>query len=230
MAIRRVAFVDEYHVVRSGLRAWFDTETGFTAVADFAAATDCLHWLRTDTGADLVVIEHCPDGRAPDFDCLRLLRAMGPTVVVHSRAVSDEVILSSLDAGAACYVGKSEGREELLAAVTAAAAGDCHRSPLTAAALHRSDDAGRIVLSERERQVLVGWLRLDNKEEVARRLHIAPATVRTHLQRIRLKYASTHRRATTKAALLARAIEDGLIGLGDLTDAACDDEEFSRLT
>lgn len=51
---------------------------------------------------------------------------------------------------------------------------------------------------------------------MARQLHIAPTTVRTHLQRIRAKYAALGRPATTKAALVARAIQDGLIDVEDL--------------
>ncbi|MEZ5130200.1 MAG: LuxR family transcriptional regulator [Mycobacterium sp.] len=47
-------------------------------------------------------------------------------------------------------------------------------------------------------------------------LRIAPATVRTHLQRVRAKYAAAGRLASTKSALPARALEDGLIGLADL--------------
>src|ERR1700752_4288768 len=44
-------------------------------------------------------------------------------------------------------------------------------------------------LAPREREVLIAWLLTDNKDAVARTLHIAPTTVRTHLQRVRAKYA-----------------------------------------
>ncbi len=71
-------------------------------------------------------------------------------------------------------------------------------------------------LAPREREVLLAWFRTDSKDEVARELHIAPTTVRTHLQRIRAKYAAAGRPAPTKAALVARAIQDGLIDVDDL--------------
>lgn len=42
-------------------------------------------------------------------------------------------------------------------------------------------------LAPREKEVLLAWIRTDSKDGVARQLHIAPTTVRTHLQRIRAK-------------------------------------------
>lgn len=71
-------------------------------------------------------------------------------------------------------------------------------------------------LAPREVEVLVAWFHTESKEAVARQLHIAPTTVRTHLQRVRAKYAAVGRPAKTKAALVARAIQDGLIHIDDL--------------
>jgi DNA-binding CsgD family transcriptional regulator len=71
-------------------------------------------------------------------------------------------------------------------------------------------------LAPREREVLLAWILCDNKDDVARQLQISATTVRTHVQRIREKYAAVGRPAPTKAALLARAIQDGLIDVNDL--------------
>lgn len=71
-------------------------------------------------------------------------------------------------------------------------------------------------LSAREVEVLLTWITLDSKSAVSQALFIAPGTVNTHLSRIRLKYHQAGRTASTKAALLARAVQDGLIGLEDL--------------
>ena len=74
----------------------------------------------------------------------------------------------------------------------------------------------RPVLSAREVEVLIAWLHTDSKSEVGRQLFITTSTVNTHLVRIRQKYANVGRPARTKAALAARAIQDGLIDLFDL--------------
>ncbi|WP_347954263.1 response regulator transcription factor [Gordonia aichiensis] len=71
-------------------------------------------------------------------------------------------------------------------------------------------------LTRREIQVLRTWLMLDSKPAVAQALSISLGTVNTHLTRIRAKYADLGRPASTKAALVARAIQDGIVDLDEL--------------
>ncbi|GAA2512458.1 helix-turn-helix transcriptional regulator [Winogradskya humida] len=69
-------------------------------------------------------------------------------------------------------------------------------------------------LSDRELTALVWWLRSMTKASVARRMGVSPHTVDMYIKRIRAKYAETGCLLPTKADLLARAVEDGLIELG----------------
>nr|WP_231373701.1 helix-turn-helix transcriptional regulator [Nocardia sp. 348MFTsu5.1] len=71
-------------------------------------------------------------------------------------------------------------------------------------------------LSQREVEVLRAWLNLDSKSAVAESLFISLGTVNTHLARIRVKYNEVGRGASTKAALVARAIQDGIVSIDDL--------------
>ncbi|WP_230591064.1 helix-turn-helix transcriptional regulator [Rhodococcoides fascians] len=71
-------------------------------------------------------------------------------------------------------------------------------------------------LSDREREVLLAWFESDSKTDVSRQLFLSLGTVNTHLARIREKYARVGRPAPTKAALVARALQDGLVSLSDL--------------
>jgi DNA-binding CsgD family transcriptional regulator len=71
-------------------------------------------------------------------------------------------------------------------------------------------------LSAREKEVLVAWLLADSKTAVGESLYISPATVRTHIQRIRDKYDAVGRPAATKAALTVRAIQDGILAVDEL--------------
>lgn len=206
MCTTRVAVVDEYDVVRAGLESWLATEQPLKVAGSFAHPSECLAWLPTHGDVDI-----------PDIECLRELCAVGPAVVVYSRLTGAEVILACLDAGARCFVAKADGRDQLIAALESVGAGVPYVSPRMADALNHSTTTGRLHLSDREKQVLMAWLRTDSKDEVAESLHIAPATVRTHVQRVRIKYANAGRPAPTKSALLARAIEDGIVGLSDLS-------------
>ncbi|WP_068161198.1 LuxR C-terminal-related transcriptional regulator [Rhodococcus phenolicus] len=73
----------------------------------------------------------------------------------------------------------------------------------------------RPLLSTREVQVLLTWLAADSKAQAARELFVSQSTLNTHIARIRLKYASVGRSAPTKAALFARALQDGLTTLDE---------------
>ncbi|MBY4572340.1 helix-turn-helix transcriptional regulator [Gordonia paraffinivorans] len=71
-------------------------------------------------------------------------------------------------------------------------------------------------LTAREIEVLRTWMLVDSKPAVAKELYISLGTVNTHLTRIRAKYAEIGRPAPTKASLVARAIQDGIMSLDEL--------------
>ncbi|WP_433665099.1 response regulator transcription factor [Nocardia sp. CA-128927] len=71
-------------------------------------------------------------------------------------------------------------------------------------------------LSAREREVLIAWVKCDSKTQVGKQLYLSIGTVNTHITRIRGKYAAAGRAANTKAALVARALQDGLLVLDEL--------------
>lgn len=75
-----------------------------------------------------------------------------------------------------------------------------------------SDDERRPQLSRRQIQVLITYTTgNDLLYTIARRLGIAEETVKTHLRRIRRKYATAGRHAPTWWQLRQRAIEDGYL-------------------
>lgn len=70
-------------------------------------------------------------------------------------------------------------------------------------------------LSAREVEVMIAWFASDSKMDAAASVHISVGTINTHLTRIRHKYAAVGRHAPTKAALFARALQDGHTKLDD---------------
>lgn len=74
----------------------------------------------------------------------------------------------------------------------------------------------RVTLSEREKQVLTAWFETEDKELVAARLSMSPATVAAHLQRARAKYERVGRPVTSPASLVRQALMDGLISVDDV--------------
>lgn len=78
---------------------------------------------------------------------------------------------------------------------------------------HDAVASRRPMLSRREVEVLLTWLRAESKEDAAAELFISASTVSTHLARIRAKYTAAGRPAPTKTHLLARALQDGYTSL-----------------
>jgi DNA-binding NarL/FixJ family response regulator len=217
-----IVIIDGQDVVHAGIEAWLlGAHPPVKIVDNFSRPADFMAVYPAATQAvDVVVFELQYEGHRPEFAALRELCRAGHRVVVYSHLVADEVILTSLDAGAASYVAKSEGGEHLREAIYQARRDERYVPPRMARALLNDKTIGRPHLSEREREVLLTWFQTENKELVAKRLFIEPSTVRTHLQRIRAKYAAGGRPAPTKAALVARAIQDGILSADDLIAVA----------
>ena len=137
-------------------------------------------------------------------------------MIVLSGESAPEVVLDCLDHGVVSYLAKCEGREHFLAAITAAVQDRPYETPTMGKAMYLGRGGVKPALSPRELEVLRAWFRADSKDLVAERLGMSPSTVETHIARIRTKYAAVGRAAKTKAALVARAIRDGLVTADEL--------------
>lgn len=213
-----VAVIDDHDVVHAGIEAWCaDADPPIELVGSFTRPNEFFAAYPEPTDElEVVLLDLQIEGNRPDFETLRTLCERGQRVIVFSHITADEVILSCLDIGAVTYLVKSEGKRHLIDAIHAARSSTPYVGPRMGKALLNDNTFGRIKLSEREKEVLVAWFQTESKDLVGKRLYIAPTTVRTHLQRARAKYAAVGRPAPTKSALLARAIEDGILSLHDL--------------
>ncbi len=210
--------IDDHPIVHTGVRHWVanaaiptDTLPAYRSVAQFLHE----HQRHFKTAA-VIVYDPERGEQPPDYAGLQQLCDLQHRVVAYSRIASAEIILNCLDAGATDYIVKTESPQHLIDAITAAHRGTEHLGPLATAAMQAAQQHGRPELTEQERRVLIAWLLTDNKDGVSQQLHIAPSTVRTHLQRIRRRYREINRPAPSKAALFARALQDGLLGIHDV--------------
>jgi DNA-binding NarL/FixJ family response regulator len=213
-----IAIIDRHDVVHAGIEAWITgAEPPIKIVGNYADPLEFVGYYPTATSeVDVVLFALQYGRRRPQFDSLRRVCRAGHRVVVYSYLETDEIILTSLDAGAMTYVAKSESGSHLCDAIYAVRSDCPYVAPRMAQALLHEKSMGRPHLSQREREVLIAWFQTENKELVGKRLFIEPSTVRTHLQRVRAKYAAVGRPAPTKAALIARAIQDGIMSIDEL--------------
>jgi two-component system nitrate/nitrite response regulator NarL len=202
-----VAIVDDHPVVIDGVRAWLAAEPRLRVLA---TGDDPDVVLRAAPEAEVVLLDLRLHGRMV-LDKLAELSAAGRRVVVYSEHTDPDTMLAALDAGAVAFLAKHEGREHCLATVLAAADDRPYVPPALAGAMVGDPRPDRPSLSDKEREALLLWFQSMSKASVARRMRISEHTVKQYVDRARIKYTRAGRPAATKAALLARAIEDGLV-------------------
>jgi two-component system nitrate/nitrite response regulator NarL len=166
--------------------------------------------VRTAAKADVILLDLRLHGRMV-VDEVSELSAAGQRVVVYSEHHEPNTILAVLDAGAVAFLAKHEGRDHCVETVLAAAADRPYVPPSLAGAMVGDRRSNRPALSTKEREALLLWFQSMSKASVAKRMQISEHTVKQYVDRARIKYARAGRPAATKSALLARAIEDGLI-------------------
>ena len=219
----RILIADDQALVRTGFRVIVDAEPDLEVVgeaADGRAAIEETARLHPD-----VVLM---DIRMPNLDGIEATRriaaagARGPRVLILTTFDLDEYVYEALRAGAGGFLLKDAGAEELLHAIRVIAAGEALLSPsitrrLIADYARRPPTSERPAalaeLTPRELEVLRFVARGLSNSDVARRLVLGEATIKTHVARIFQKL-NLHDRA--QAVVLA--YESGLVTPGDAAD------------
>ena len=210
-----VAIVEDHPVVTEGVASWIRSDPG-QRVRLVQMARD-LTGLRTvpRPSADVVILDLELSGELVTTRIPELVAA-GYRVVAFSGHTDPVIVMETLDNGAHAYVSKDEGADHLVEAVLAAAADRPYVTRSQARAMLADQRPARPELSQQERQALLLWFQGMSKASVGRRMSISENTVRQYISRARAKYAATGRTAPSKDALLARAIEDGVIKPGEI--------------
>jgi len=209
----RLLIVDDHPVVRDGLRGMFAGEAGFEVIGEAANGTEAV--ARAEAHRPDVVLM---DLRMPEMDGVSAIRALGEKgldarVLVLTTFDTDSDVLPAIEAGATGYLMKDAPRHELLRAVRAAARGESVLSPSIAArVLDQVRQPVKETVSQRELEVLQLIASGSSNRDVAERLFISEATVKTHLLHLYAKLGVNDR-----AAAVGAAFERGLLTPGDGT-------------
>jgi DNA-binding NarL/FixJ family response regulator len=177
----RLLIVDDHPVVRDGLRGLFTGEEGFDVVAEAANGSDAVARAKAHD-PDVVLM----DLRMPGMDGVSAIRALAAEgvrarVLVLTTFDTDSDVLPAIEAGATGYLLKDAPRDELLRAVRSAASGEAVLSPTVASRLlDQVRQPAKETVSQRELEVLQLVSSGATNREVAERLFISEATVKTH--------------------------------------------------
>lgn len=214
----KVLVVDDHAVVRRGIKALLDLESGMEVVGEAAGGLEAMV-LAEKLDPDVILM----DLVMPDIDgveAIRRIRSADPdaTILVLTGFGSDDKLFPAINAGALGYLLKDATPQELIKAIRDAADGLSPLDPAVARRLVREFARDRTAeppgesLTERETEVLRHLARGFRNEEIAKRLYISDATVRTHVSNILAKLNLDNR---TQAALYA--LREGLASLDDLS-------------
>ncbi|MFF0307159.1 response regulator [Streptosporangium sp. NPDC004379] len=229
----RVVIADDQALVRSGF-GMILTADGIEVTAEAADGAEAVAAVRR-TRPDVVLM----DIRMPRMDGIEATRrimaegADGTRVLILTTYDLDHYVYAALAAGASGFLLKDVTPEHLAAAVRLVRAGDALLAPAITRRLverfARRDEAGTAVhrdlseLTPRELEVLRLLATGLSNAELADRLSLSPATVKTHVARILSKLGLRDR---VQAVVLA--YETGLIAPGSSGDGPPEDTPGRR--
>jgi DNA-binding NarL/FixJ family response regulator len=220
----RVVIVDDQPLVRAGFRMVLSSQPDIRVVGEAGDGAEALALVadlrRAGEAPDIVVM----DIRMPHLDGIEATRRLcaedaAPRVIVLTTFDTDAEAFASLEAGASGFLLKNAPPEDLLTAIRAVAAGDAVVAPrITRRLLDRfaakltartADTTALAQLTEREREVVLHVAEGLSNAEIAARLVVAEATVKTHVGRILTKLGLRDR-----VQIVVFAYETGLVRPG----------------
>jgi DNA-binding NarL/FixJ family response regulator len=216
----RVLLADDQALVRAGFAALLDAQDDIDVVGQAADGAEAVRLVRELT-PDIVLM----DIRMPGVDGLQATREIvsderlaGVRVVVLTTFELDEYVFEALRAGATGFLVKHTEPVELVRAIRVVAAGDALLSPsITKRLIREFADRAKTpppatslnVLTERERELAGLVAEGLSNDQIAERLVLSPATVKTHVNRAMVKLG-----ARDRAQLVVFAYEAGLVRPG----------------
>ncbi|MDQ6687325.1 MAG: response regulator transcription factor [Actinomycetota bacterium] len=202
----RVFLLDDHEVVRRGLRDLLESDGDVEIVGESGTAqeaTSRIPALRPDVA---VLDARLPDGSG--IDVCRDVRSIDPSIkaLILTSYDDDEALFAAILAGAAGYLLKQVGGNDLVDAVRRVAAGQSLIDPtLTARVLERlrngpAEHEELASLTDQERKILVLIAEGLTNRQIGERLFLAEKTVKNYVSSVLSKLGLERR---TQAAVLA---------------------------
>jgi DNA-binding NarL/FixJ family response regulator len=215
-----ILLADDQELMRMGFRMVIDSQPDLEVIGEASNGREAVDAARR-LEPDVILM----DVRMPESDGVRATRTIvesgaASRIIILTTFDLDEYVYAALRAGASGFLLKDAQPAELLAAIRAVASGDAVVSPRVTRRLlsqhaHRLPAAGspepaeRALLAQltaREHEVLLEVARGLTNAEIASRLVLSEATVKTHVGRILSKLDLRDR-----VQIVVFAYETGLI-------------------
>ena len=202
----RVFLLDDHEVVRQGLRALLESGGDIEVVGESGLAVEAIARIPALRPHVAVLDARLPDGSG--IEVCRAVRAVDPAIkaLILTSYDDDEALFAAIMAGAAGYVLKEIGGQDLIGAVRTVAAGNSLIDPsLTARVLERVRNGPATApelaeLTEQELKLLSLIAEGLTNRQIGERMFLAEKTVKNYVSSILSKLGLERR---TQAAVLA---------------------------
>ncbi|MBL8131935.1 MAG: response regulator transcription factor [Anaerolineae bacterium] len=208
-----IVIVDDHVVVRQGLRLLLETQPELRIVGETGDGQEALRLVET-LQPDVVLLDLIMPGMS-GLDVLRELRrrGVGSRVLVLTSSLEDHIVTQALQAGADGYLLKTSRSSDMLNAIRQVAAGGSALDPAVTTIL-RQHLAGRDpldALTPREREVFDLLAHGVSSPQIAEKLVVSEATVRTHITSVLDKL-----RLRDRTQVMVYALKRGIVRPQDL--------------
>ena len=202
----RVFLLDDHEIVRRGIKELLESEGDIEVVGESGLAQEAARRIPA-LRPDVAIL----DGRLPDgsgIDVCRQVRSVDPTIagLILTSYDDDDALFAAIMAGAAGYILKQVGGNDLVETVRRVAAGQSTLDPsVTARVLDRLRNGPRVdpeldALSAQEQRILELIGEGLTNREIAERMYLAEKTVKNYVSSMLAKLRLTSR---TQAAIFA---------------------------
>ncbi|MBS1249849.1 MAG: DNA-binding transcriptional activator DevR/DosR [Chloroflexi bacterium] len=220
MTVQRILLVDDHEVVRLGLKSLLDRQTKFQVVAEATTGTEAVKKVE-QYNPDIVVMDIRIPGGSGITACEEITQKHPDTkVIMLTTYAEDEMLFSSIRAGASGYMLKQVESSELIKAIEAIGRGEAQLDPsVTQRVFQEVRKAAREEealafsdLTDQEKQVLIHVSEGKTNREIAKVLYLGEGTVRNYVSSI-LSKLDVNNRAEAAAYAVRHDLRNHLVHL-----------------
>ncbi len=202
----RIMVVDDHEVVRFGLKSLLARQDGWEVVAEAGSVAGAIEQA-AEHNPDIVVMDiRLIDGSG--IDACRAITKNNPQtkVIMLTSFAEDDLLFNAISAGAAGYVLKQVGNDDLVRAIETVLRGDAMLDPsVTGQVLAKIRETTRSEaftnLTDQELRVMALIAEGKTNKEIAHSLHLGEGTVRNYVSSIFSKLQLSNRAEATAYAV-----------------------------
>lgn len=203
-----ILLADDHPVVRAGLKSVLSSAPDIDVIGEASSPEAAVDFVRAHPELDLVLMDlrfgddPTRGGESGGVRATRSIRALpeAPEVLVVTNYSTDSDVVGAVSAGAVGYLLKDAGPEVLIDGVRRAAVGESVLSTKVATQLMGRVRTPAVSLTNRELEVLLLVSEGLANRDIAKRLFLTEATVKSHLGNVFSKLGVNSRTAAVVAA------------------------------